>query len=285
MTTNTTTTPRAWLPQDILELVVQPVGTGSIAAQVAAYRSGLTGNALRVPLVTADPSAAWVNEGEEIPLSEAQLGEIEAAYRKLAGLTVVSRELAEDSDPAAAEQIGEGLVRDLARKLDAAFFGSNALTPKAPAGLEDLTGVTAIDAPATLTTLDAFSAARFRAAVVGASLSAFVAHPDDAEDVANIKETSTSAKRLLQPDATAAGILQIDGIPMLTSPEVTPGTIWGIPVGRAVIGVRQDVDVRADTSAFFTSDRVAIRATLRAAFAFSHPAAVTRITLGATTTA
>lgn len=94
--------PPARLPQDILELVVHPVGTGSIVAQVAAYRSGLTGNALRVPLVTADPSAAWVNEGEEIPLSEAELGEVETAYRKVAGLTVVSRELAKDSEPAAA---------------------------------------------------------------------------------------------------------------------------------------------------------------------------------------
>jgi HK97 family phage major capsid protein len=282
MTSTTTTTPRAWLPQDILELVVQPVGTGSIAAQVAGYRSGLTGNALRVPLVTTDPSAAWVNEGEEIPLSEAELGEVEAAYRKLAGLAVVSRELAEDSDPAAAEQIGEGLVRDLARKLDAAFFGSNVATPKAPAGLEDLAGVTVIEAPATLTDLDPFSAARFRAAVVGARLSAFVAHPDDAEDIATIKESGTSAKRLLQPDATAAGVLQIDGTPLLTSPAVAAGTIWGIPQGRAVIGVRQDVDVRSDSSAFFTSDRVAIRATLRAAFAFSHPAAVMRISVGAT---
>lgn len=279
MTTTISAAPRAWAPQDILDLVVTPTGGQSIAAQVATYRTGLTGSALRVPLVTADPSAAWVSESDEIPLSEAQLGEIDAAYKKLAGLVVVSRELAEDSDPNAAEQIGEGLVRDLARKLDAAWFGSNALNPKAPAGLEDLTGVTVIEAPVTLTDLDAFSVARFRAANVGARLSGFVAHPDDAEMVATLKETSTSAKRLLSPDATEAGELRIDGIRLLTSPACTPGTIWGIPEGRAVIGVRQDADVRSDASAFFTSDRVAIRATLRAAFAFSHPAAVVRISL------
>lgn len=137
-----------------------------------------------------------------------------------------------------------------------------------------------IEAPATLTGLDAFSATRFRAAVVGARLTAFVAHPAFAEDIATIKESGTSAKRLLQPDATAAGVLQIDGTPLLTSPAVAAGTIWDIPQDRAVIGVRQDADVRSDSSAFFTLDRVAIRATLRAAFAFSHPAAVQRINLG-----
>lgn len=150
--------------QDIFDLIVQPVGAESVAAQVSTYRTGLTGSALRVPLITADPSAAWVAEGEEIPLSEADLGEIEAPYRKLAGLSVISSELAADTDPNAAQEIGNGLVRDIARKLDAAFFGTNTGAANVqPAGLGTLTGVIVLDAPATLSNLDAFVAARFAA--------------------------------------------------------------------------------------------------------------------------
>lgn len=171
MSVSTSTTPRAWLPQSVLDLVVQPVAQESIAAQIGAYRTGLTGDSLRVPLVTADPSAAWVGEGEEIPLSESQLDEVEAAYRKLAGLSVISRELAEDTDPSAAEEVGRGLVRDIARKLDAAMF-TNA-GAKAPSGLASLAGVTTLPAPADLVSLDPFVSAKFRAKAVGADLAAF----------------------------------------------------------------------------------------------------------------
>lgn len=276
MTTTTTSAARAWLPQDILDLIVTPVGAESVAAQVATYRAGLTGDSLRVPLITADPSAAWVAEGEEIPLSEAELGEIEQPYRKLAGLSVISSELAADTDPAAAQEIGNGLVRDIARKLDAAFFGTNTgNTGVQPAGLGNLTGVTVLDAPATLSNLDTFVAARFAAAAQGAELSAFVLSPGDAEELAQLKESSTSARRLLE--SATPGRLTLDGVPVLTSPAVTDGTSWALPTGRAVIAARQDATVETDRSAFFTSDRVAVRAVMRVAFAFPHPAAVVRI--------
>lgn len=275
MSTSTATTPRAWLPQDILSLVVQPVGEESVAARAGAYRTGLTGESLRVPLVTADPSADWVGEGEEIPLSESTLSEVEATYRKLAGLSVVSRELAEDSDPSAAQEIGRGLVRDLARKLDHALF--NDAGPKAPAGLESLSGVSSVAAPVTLTNLDPFVTAKFKAAAVGATLSAFVLSPNDAEELATLKESSTSAKRLLTEAAGQPGAMAVDGVPVLTSPSVADGTMWGLPKDRLVVGVRQDALVESDKSAFFTSDRVAIRATMRVAFAFPHPAAIVKI--------
>lgn len=278
MSTTTSTTPRAWLPQNVLSLVVQPLGKQSIAAQIGAYRTGLAGDSLRVPLVTADPSSEWVNEGEEFPYSQSQLGEVEAAYRKLAGLSVISRELAEDSSPDVAEQVGQGLVRDLARKLDAALFTDAG--PKAPAGLATLDGVTTVDATGGIIDLDPFVQAKFRAAAVGAELAAFVLSPADAEAVALLKESQGSAKRLLTESAGQPGTMAVDGVPVLTSPAIPDGTSWALPKGRLVVGVRQDAKIETDGSAFFTSDRIAIRATMRVAFAFSHPAAIVKIDQG-----
>ncbi|KLU10627.1 phage major capsid protein [Kocuria sp. SM24M-10] len=275
MSTNTSTAPRAWLPEDVLSLVVQPVGEESIAARAGAYRTGLTGNALRVPLVTADPTAAWVGEGEEIPVSQNELDEAEAAYRKLAGLSVVSTELADDTDPDAAQEIGRGLVRDIARKLDHALF--NDAGAKAPAGLATLAGVSSVAAPVELTNLDPYISAKFKAAAVGAQLAAFVLSPNDAEELALLKESSTSAKRLLTDNAAQPGAMVLDGVPVLTSPAVADGTSWALPQNRVIVGVRKDASVEADRSAFFTSDRVAIRATMRVAFAFPHPAAIVKI--------
>lgn len=273
----TTGAPRAWLREDVLELVVEPLGLASVAAQVATFRTGLTGNALRVPMVTKDPSAAWVAEGEEIPLSEAELDEAEAPYRKVAGLSVVSRELASDTDPDAAQQIGEGLVRDIARKVDTAFFGSNATNAKAPAGLENVTGIVRAVEAATFTNLDLFVDARMRAAGLGSPITAFVMNSTEARTLATLKKNGSTNERLLNASPTEAGLLAVDGVPVLVSDAVPARVTWALPGARCTVAVREDVSVESDRSAFFTSDRVAIRAISRLAFAFSHPGAITRI--------
>ncbi|WP_270449950.1 phage major capsid protein [Kocuria marina] len=272
MSNTTQNTAQAWTPEDVLSLVVQPLERESLATRLSQFQTGLTGDALRVPLVTDDPSAQWVNEGEEIPLSDASLGETDARYRKLAGLTVVSRELAEDSHPSAVEEIGKGLVRDIARKLDAAMFSDAGA--KAPSGLATLDGVTELTAPAKWANLDVFKQAKLRAAALGTSVAAFVVNTEDAAALLVLKETSASNKDLIESDGTS---FTIGGTPVLPSEDVAAGTAWAVPAGRIVVGVRQNTSVDVDHSAFFTSDRVAIRATMRVAFAFTHPKAVTKI--------
>lgn len=275
MSNTTQNTAQAWTPDDILTLVVQPLERESVAARLGQFQTGLKGDALRVPLVTEDPSAQWVSEGEEIPLSQATLGEAEAPYRKLAGLSVVSSELAEDSHPGAVEEIGKGLVRDIARKLDAAMFGDAGA--KAPEGLTTLSGVTEIPAPSTWGNLDVFKQAKLRAAELGTSIAAFVLSADDAAALLVLKETTTSNRDLIDSDGTS---FTIGGTPVIPSEHVPAGTAWALPADRVIVAVREDAGVDVDNSAFFTSDRVAIRATMRVAFAFTQPKAVMKIVQG-----
>lgn len=286
MTMLESSTPRGFLPEDTDELLVLPVGGLSVAAAVATFRTGMTGERLRVPIVKADPSADWIAEGEEIPLSDAQLDEMETTYRKLAGLTAISNELAADANPDAPQLIGLGLARDIARKLDAAFFGTNGTNAKAPTGLGDLKGVTTLEAPKTWTDLDPFTSAKFAAANLGASITSFIAHPDDAAALAVLKDQSGSVRPLLAASPTIATsstdgavppVLTLDGVPLYTTPAVPAGTVWGLPADRATIAVRQDVDIQSDGSTYFSSDRTAIRAVMRVAFAFPHEAAVVKI--------
>ena len=70
----------------------------------------------------------------------------------------------------------------------------------------------------------------------------------------------------------------IFGVPLPTSPEAPAGTVWGLPAERVVTAVRRDAEVKADRSVFFTSDRVAVRATMRAGFGFVHPQSVVKVT-------
>lgn len=69
----------------------------------------------------------------------------------------------------------------------------------------------------------------------------------------------------------------IGGVPLYVSPAVTTGVVWGIPKDRVVVALRDDTRLEVDRSVFFTSDRVAVKATMRVGFAFPHPAAVIKI--------
>ncbi|WP_448620515.1 hypothetical protein [Geodermatophilus sp. URMC 65] len=51
---------------------------------------------------------------------------------------------------------------------------------------------------------------------------------------------------------------------------------------RVVTVVSREADVQADSSVYFTSDRIAVRATMRVGFGFVHPRALVRIRLAAT---
>ena len=164
-------------PEQVAELLVQPIITESVAAQVATVVT-TTASSFRVPAVQEDPSASWVAEGEEIPVSDAVLAEAVADFHKLAGLVIITNELAADSSPQAAAAIGEGLARDMARKLDEAWFGN--LAAPAPKGLAGLAGVSTIAAGASITNTDPFVEAIAAADTVGAVLTSFVANPADA---------------------------------------------------------------------------------------------------------
>ena len=280
-TMKTTSTPQAYLPDEIADLVILPLQAESVAIQAAGLvRVGDARNGWRVPIVVRDAAAAWTAEGAEITPSTPQLTEVGDVWHKLSALTAVSRELMMDSDPNVARLVGEGMARDLARKLDVAFFGARGTNTLAPAGLGDLDEANEIPAGAAWASIDPFIAAVYAAADVGAQLSAWVANPSDAVQLATLKRQADSLEPLLNNDPTAPARQQIQGVPMLTSPAVTRGVVWGIPgAGRVAIGVREDATVETDSSVYFASDQVAIRGTLRVTYLYPHQQAVQKIAL------
>jgi HK97 family phage major capsid protein len=115
----TTATVSDPLPDQHGPLVVQPTLAASVFAQVASAVM-TSANNYRVPIVAADPVASWAAEGAEITPSEPTLTELTVTPAKVAGLTIISRELADDSSPQAARVVGGGLARDIARRIDQA---------------------------------------------------------------------------------------------------------------------------------------------------------------------
>lgn len=264
------------LPEQYGPLVVEPVTRQSVAMQVSTVLA--TGqHTMNIPRVTEDPSAAWVAEGGEITADDGALAELSVTPRKVAGLTIVSRELADDSTPGALKIVGDGLARSIADQVDRAFFG--ALAAPAPSGLESLTGVTTITGPTAWEDLDPFAAAISAAEGHGAVITSFVANPADALALSQLKESTGSRRPLLGSDPTAPTRRVVQGVPLLTSPRVTAGTVWALPKERTFVVRRQDVSMELSKDAYFTTDRVAVRAIMRVTFAFPHEAAIVRVQL------
>jgi HK97 family phage major capsid protein len=263
------------LPNEIGVLITEPVRRASVAFQVASVVT-TSAHEYRVPVVTSDAGAAWTAEGEEINATDAGLDEIIVRPFKVAGLSIVSRELASDSSPSAQQLVGEGLAQSLATKVDLAFFGST--VANGPSGMLSVGGVQTVDIGAGITNTDPFAEALSKAENVGATITAFVANPADVLTLSTLKRLDNSNEPLLSFDATQATRRQVLGVPLVSSPAVAAGDIWAIPAAKAMVVLREDVTLTVDSSAYFSSDCIGIRATLRVGFAFPHPAAIVRLT-------
>lgn len=266
-------------PEQVTELLIEPVQSAAIALAEGITTSVVLTDAghWRVPRVTDDPVAAWVNEGQEIAPSDPAFDEVIIVPAKVAGLTVVTRELVEDTVETAPLIVGDGLIRDLARKIDAAFL--TALPAPAPAGLTTI-GYQEI-AGGTLSNLDRFAQAVSVAEDVGALLTGWVTSPATALTLATLKDRADSNATLLGVDPALPSRRLIEGRPLLVSPDVPDGQVWGLPASRVYTVIRSDAEVSADASVFFTSDRIAVRATMRLAFGFVHEPAVVHLTFDA----
>ncbi len=281
MTNSTTSAAGLLTPEQVGTLLVEPTLSLAQAAKVA-RRVTLTAPKFRVPIIAKDAAASWVSEGDEIDVTDADVDELVVTPAKLGAVSVITSELAADTSPEATQEVGLGIARSLATSLDATFFGAQA--SPAPQGLGTLADVNVIDAGEKWDDLDAFTAAAMNAERLGAHVDSFVASPDDALALSQLKAYTTAGSNipLLQPDPTQPTRRLIGGVPLLVSAGVTSGTVWAIPSDRALLVVREDADIVTDGSVYFTSDRVAVRGTMRVGFGFPQPPVISRITLHTT---
>ena len=261
-------------PEQVNELIVQPLTLASVAMQASTVAQ-TESTEYRIPVLTGDPDASWVPEAAEIPVDDATFDEVVVTPKKVAALSVLSNELIEDSSPEASAVIGQRLMQSLVRKVDASWFA--AATANGPAGLGSITPSETY-AGAAYANIDAFLEAITAAEAEGAQVNSFVTHPNTALALAKLKKATGSNEPLLQRDVTVPGGRVVAGVPLLVSPDADgDGSVWGIPKARVFVVIRRDVQVALDSSAFFTSDRTAVRVTARIGFGFPHESAVVKI--------
>lgn len=263
-------------PDQVEQLLVTPALEQSTAAQVATTLR-TDKHRVRFPRLASDPTAHWTGEGQEIEVSDPTFDEVTAETAKVAGMTIVSNEMMADGEPAAINQIGAGLTRQITNSIDQAFFTQ--VAEPAPQGLASIQP-SELDVGAQLDNLDAFAEAIALASNQNSVITTFVANPADALELALLKESTGSNRGLLQADPAQPTTTIISGVPVLTSNHVPAGTIWALPKTSVHLIVRKQAEVQADNSVLFTSDRTAIRGVMRVGFAFTQPDGIVRITHG-----
>ncbi|MGW5447702.1 phage major capsid protein [Streptomyces asiaticus] len=264
----------AILPPEYGKLVIEPMTAASVAMQVATVVP--TGAAeFHFPRVTSDVTAGWTAEGAAITPSDADTDAYVVTPKKLASLTTLSNELVNDSSPAALQLVGDSIAREMARKLDAAFFGN--LGGSAPAGLESLTGLIVVDSGASYTNADPFTDAVMEVEASGGNVTSFVTDPATARTLAKLKQASGSNIPLITPDLTAPSGRVLLGRPLYVSAAVTAGTVWAISKADVFIVLRNGVEIAVDKSSAFASDSTQVRGILRASPAFPRLDSIAKI--------
>ncbi|MFD9666065.1 phage major capsid protein [Rhodococcus sp. NPDC059968] len=260
----------AWTPEDYGKLV-----DITVAAKAVPFQAGTVvetaSQTIRFPVLQADPATGWYAENSTITLTDPDTDEVVVTPKKVAGLTQVSNEALNDSNPAVANQIGQGLARDIARKIDAAFFANT--TTNGPSGLLSVS-YSVVDTGAAYTNLDPFHAAKKEAQDAGAELTHFVLAPDVALALAQAKTGTGSNQGLL--DNVGDGVT-LAGVPVIVSTAVAAGEAWGLDKSQIMTVRRTGTQVVTSGDAAFASDAVQIRATSRVGFGLINPAGIVRL--------
>lgn len=260
----------SFLGEHVERLIVAPVMEASIALQVArVVRPSGPATKLRVPIVTADPSASWVAELDEITPSGPTLTEAVSDFYKVAGLTRFSNELADDSTEDILGLVGHGLVRDIARRVDEAFFLTGQVSDFDAA--DSIYGVSHTPVNANgYANLDCFVEASLAAEELGYPIDNWVTDPTTADTILKIKDESGSNRALLDGR-------DILGKPLLVSPYVTPGTTWGIPKAAVLTSIAKNAEVVVSRERYLEWDAIGIRAVMRLATVYPVAAAIVKI--------
>ncbi|MGW5037281.1 phage major capsid protein [Streptomyces parvulus] len=262
-------------PADYGDIVTKPVEALSVA-YLTGTKVMANARSYRIPILVSDVTVGAVAEGAEITPSDADFDELEVVPAKFAGLTIASRELVDDSNPSAADQLGKSIARQIANSVDNALF--NTLGGANPAGFSALAGISTVTAPVAYSNLDPFEEAVSKSEANGGLITSWVTGAATALEIAKLKDQTDSNRALLNQDLTADGRRTILGRPIVVSPYVPADTVYGISKDDFLVVTREDTRLDVDRSAYFSSDRIGVRGTMRVAFAMPVTGAHVRIT-------
>ncbi|QZT59271.1 phage major capsid protein [Mycolicibacterium austroafricanum] len=264
--------PQAWTPEQYGKLIDLVLADLAVAFKVGTV-TNIDSESIRFPMQTDDGTVAWYGENTTIVLADPGTDELVVVPKKIAGRRQISNEAANDTNPAAAEQLSRSLARAVGKGIDAAFFANT--TTNGPSGLLSLAGVQVVDTNDAWANLDHIHDAKDAALSEGATLTHIVLARDVALKLAKAKENEGDSNKSLFDNVGDGSTLA--GVKVLVSPAVPAGNAWGLDSTQIHIVQRTGTTIVKDRSAGFAEDALQVRATARIGFGFANPAGVVRL--------
>lgn len=235
------------------------------AVMRASRRMDLPGGGISIPIITGEPTADWVNETDEKPVSRHTVGSKNMVGYTLAVIEPFSNQFRRDLP---------GLYAELARRLPYAIgkkFDETVLFGTAPGSdFDTLADAAAVEIPKT-GTIDALGTVLGNVGGAGGNLSHWLISPQLESTVRLSKDGQ--GNYAFMPDARTDGgsIGSIFGVPVLKSKGVyREGVAAGIAgdfAGSAVVGVVEDINVSISDQATINDNGTALHLWQRNMFA------------------
>jgi HK97 family phage major capsid protein len=273
----------AFYPTDIASAFFFQLAKDSVVLRT--HRHEQTGlQAITIPTVgTGTDGATWVNEGDSLPESKPDLGGYTVTALKLGTTATVSNEALADSE-LVPNVITESMSRNMSRAIDHAVFAGVSGSP-APNSIANLSGTTGYtygtgsSKPDYAKLVDKMNLAIAASAGLGHPLTSFVCNSDLWGQLSIQKEGSNSYLDLFQSDPTQPSQLRVAGVPVVISPDMPDGVLYGLPQSVCYAVIRNNLTVATSQDERFSNDETVIRLTLRFNAGYPDPAPIATFTV------
>jgi HK97 family phage major capsid protein len=248
---------------------------------------------ISIPHLLSDMASGWFAENASITATDPTLENIQVTPTKAGAITVASRELADDSDPAILQIVADKLMRSVGLTIDLGFFEGSGSSSQ-PRGLKNTAGITNDTTTMTtngtaFTNLDPLLTAigTLEQKNVDMSKVAIVMHGRSHAELLKLKDSQNRYLSVNVLDGAKGYQSAVDGIPIYICNQLSTTETQGsssLASSAYVFDASQVLFVRAHAmrvemsyDAFFGNDQVAIRAVARVGVAVPNPLAVYRL--------
>lgn len=238
------------LPKEISTEIIQKAQEAS-AVMSLSRQIALPGRGVTIPVIVSDPEAAWVNETDEKPASNATLSTKDMEAYTLAVIEPFSNQFRRDM-PALYDALVARLPLVLAAKFDNTVFGGTQVPGNNFDTLDDATGQSILPGQSGTGTYDGLVAADIDIATHGGILNGFAISPQARGILLTAKDTTN--RPLFINSVSEGAIPMILGSRTVQSKGVyvagTPSTVgfagdWTKAVYGVVESVRIDISDQA----------------------------------------
>lgn len=255
---------------DVLGVAPEPTIPQSILILATTKAGEVEGDEVfvRVPAINLDADTGFVPEGDDIPESDPDLSELVLATGKIAVLVRISRE--QLAQPAVQDVVTAEIKRSVLKKVDWALLQQPA--PVAPATFPPAGLIShAVDGGTVADNLDAVIDAVASIEALGGACTNIIAAPDAWASLSKLKDEDTSNRSLIGAGVESAQRTLLS-IPINVTSAMPDGRILAVDKSKT-LSAYGTIRVSRSEHVYFSSDSLAMRATLRFGAGFTQSGA------------